>query len=285
MLVTPSYNCAEEIMYKLTCEICGSSFDAKHRRRHPHCQECAESLRSQGLGPIQISQRRQTQDDIEWECLKEAARRPTTIVLYSAVPYQAGMHLLYYLRRFKRYHKYDGITPNSLNTITWQDRELANQIAARMGREVWNSLVGASIECIKQLDLLHMTDTEWNRSKDCLRCALSSLFRPGIGVARLTKALHRKRPNFIPICDSVLLRAMKVKRGDKAEDVIDCMEKLRRLTQQDPKNLSALANLSKLCHDCGIQLSELRILEILHWVEFGPFKPSPQELASYTQDP
>jgi len=271
-------------MYKLTCEICGRGFDAKHRRQHPHCLKCAERLRGEGLGPIQISRRRQIPREIKWDCLEDIAKKPSTIVLYEGARCEAGRYLFYYLRRFKRYQKYDGVTPNSLKTITGQDRELANQIAARMGQKVWNSLVGASIECIKQLDLLHMTDTEWNGSKDCLRCALSTLFRPGIGVARLTKALHRKRPNFIPICDSVLLRAMKVKRGDKAENVIDCMEKLRRLTQQYPRNLSALANLSKLCRDCGMQLSELRILEILHWLEFGPFEPSQQELSSYIQN-
>lgn len=268
-------------MYKLTCEICGSSFDAKHRRRQPHCQECAERLRSQGLGPIQIKRRRQAQDDIEWECLKGVAGRPITIVLYGTVPCQAAMYLLYYLRRFKRYQKYDGITPNSLNTITGQDRELANQIAARMGRKVWNSLVGASIEGIKQLDLLHMTDTEWNGSKDCLRCALSTLFRPGIGVARLTKALHRKRPALIPICDSVLLKALKVNPSNNVEAVIESMSKLRGLLVDNSHNLSTLASLKELCQACGIELSELRILEILHWVEFGPFKPTAAELDRY----
>jgi len=204
------------------------------------------------------------------------------VFLVNGVSCPSNIYLLYYLRRFNRYPKYDGITPESVDIITEQDRDLANQVAARMGKAVWDSMVGHNIEGIEQLDLLRMTEADWQECTNGLRYTLSDLFRPGIGIARLTKALHRKRPTLIPICDSVLLQALKIDTSNRIEAVLGCMAMLRTLAQQYPGNLPALAKLKELSRDCRMELSELRIFEILHWIEFGPFKPNTQDVARYT---
>jgi len=39
---------------KLRCEICGGEFDSGAPRPFSHCQRCAEKLREQKLGPVQL---------------------------------------------------------------------------------------------------------------------------------------------------------------------------------------------------------------------------------------
>lgn len=263
-------------MLLLTCKVCGKEFEARRRRRSPHCGQCAERLRKEGRGPIQVRRRHPEPKEGVPEIVGHGVPGQITVALVADVPCPGDKYLLYYVRRFGRYPKYDGVRPDSMNVLTDHDRELANQVAARMGSQVWRNLVGESIEDVWQLDLLRASDSAWAECKERMRRALSNLFRsPGIGVARLTKALHRKRPQLIPICDSVLCKALQVTARNKVEIVIECMDKLRQVAQG---NLSSLAGLRQLSEKSGMELSELRILEILHWTEFGPFKPTPEEL-------
>ena len=240
-------------MLRFICEICGKEFEASHRRKQIHCPLCAESLRSRGLGPRQqISQTAQRINpevkEIDWS--------------------SANNTLLYYLERFNRYSVYDGIIPNEMDLLTDDDRHLANQIAARMGIDVWMPIIGQSISNIQQWDLLSMTDIEWQCCKEVVRKEIPNLLHKGIGIARLTKALHRKRPQLIPICDSVLCKALNVGNNDEVDTLVECMSKLRSIGQA---NEWLLGELQMKYKAKGYDLSELRILEILYWVQYGPF--------------
>lgn len=251
-------------MLTLECEICGRIFEAKYGRKTVHCKECAERLRKEGRGPIQQKKREEYM--------------PITQMLDWS---RAGKHLLYYLERFGRFPKYDGINPDKINEITDEDRTLANQVAARMGKEVWDPLIGQSIREIGQWDLLHMSDLDWQVHGNVIHRKLTILLGyRGIGVARLTKALHRKRSGLIPICDSVLCNALAIAQRNKADRIIQCMDELRQVGQG---NLDTLSKLRKLTKSNGTELAELRILEVLYWVEFGPFKPDEKELTHYLE--
>ena len=182
--------------------------------------------------------------------------------------------MFYYLCRFRRYLRYDIVRPDDGQRITDQDRQLANKLAARIGVNVWNSLIGRSISAIhSKWNLIHMSDEEWLRCAKVTKDVLGTLFVMGVGIPRLTKALHRKRPNFIPVCDSGLLAALQGKYEDKADGVIQCMEVIRNVARQ---NLHSLASLRSLCHAKGMELTELRILELLYWTVFGPFGTAQQ---------
>ncbi len=117
----------------LTCEICGKNFEAHTHRTVVHCQECAEKLRREGLGPVQIKREfvanhifgKTIEKEIAWE--------------------HSETDLAYYLHRFNRYPGYDSVMPSDLDKITDEDRITANQIAARMSAETWAQIVGESI--------------------------------------------------------------------------------------------------------------------------------------------
>jgi hypothetical protein len=186
--------------------------------------------------------------------------------------------MFYYLYRFGRYQTYDKIKPEDYQKISDQDRQLANKLAARMGTESWKPLIGQSISDIKlDWNLFCMTDNQWLHCAQVTTGVLSHLLIKGVGVPRLTKALHRKRPNFIPVCDSVLLKAFQIKSSAKADKVVECMEKLRHTGQINLEVLTRLRNLSRAK---GMEMTELRILELLYWVIFGPFG-TPEQRSSF----
>jgi hypothetical protein len=114
-----------------------------------------------------------------------------------------------------------------------------------------------------------MSDFEWQNSKRILREVLTPLLMySGIGVSRLTKALHRKRPKLIPICDSVVQSALGISAGNKCDRIITCMEKFRIAGQ---RHISRLQKLREVSRRLQAEMTELRILELLYWVRFGPF--------------
>ena len=267
-------------MYTLECEICNQEFQAIHRRKYPHCQKCAEKLRKQGQGPIQLS-RRATDTQMTFSAWPvRHTDKAYNISIIKGVKLPCDKYLYYYLRRFNRYYVYDGVVADSPDLITDQDRQLANKIAARMGVNTWSQLVGKSIVDIHKLDLLYMTDSRWKSCEKNLRNFLPEvLVAKGIGVAHLTKALHRKRPELIPICDSVVVaKALKISEHNKADILIQSMDKLRNIGKTILPTLKRLRLLAK--QEVG-ELTELRILELILWVRFGPFKPKASDFLKY----
>ena len=248
----------------LTCEICGKKFEARARRKSVHCQECAEDLRAKGLGPLQVKR-------------GNSVKPPSSNVQAKEICWeQAEDNLCYYVKRFNRYPTYDGVTPADLDRVTDEDRQLANKIAARVSAKTWAQIIANnnSIAKIGDWDLLKMNDLEWQKRKQVIHEVLSPLLgQPGIGVARLTKALHRKRPKLIPICDSVVQNALGVYAGNKADIIIACMDKFRIIGREHTSRLQELRELSK---QLDAEMTELRILEVLYWVQLGPFQPTRQ---------
>jgi hypothetical protein len=184
---------------------------------------------------------------------------------------RAESDLAYYLKRFNRFPTYDGVIPSDLDKITDEDRRIANKIAARMSAKTWAPIVGESIAQVGDWDLLRMSDLEWQSRKEVIHEVLGVLLRhAGIGVARLTKALHRKRPKLIPICDNIVLKALGVDPGNKADRIITCMDRFRIVSR---KQLPKLKDLRELSKQLQADMTELRILELLYWVQFGPFPP------------
>lgn len=241
----------------LTCKMCGKEFEARARRRTVHCPECAAYLRRNRLGPEQVKRR------------ASAGSAPSVVQVRRICWEETEGDLAYYVERFGRFGVYDGVTPSRLDEITDEDRWLANRIAARMSAKTWSPLVGESIAGIGHSDLLIMSDPEWQDSRDLTHQVFSRLLEhPGIGVARLTKALHRKRAKLIPVCDRVVLQALGVRLGDKADMIIACMDRLRAVGREQSVSLHELGRLSA---QLGAEMTELRILELLYWVQFGPF--------------
>jgi len=132
----------------LTCKSCGKKFEAHARRRVVHCQKCAEELRRERLGPVQIERKPAANSTFGKPQAKEIAWE------------HSERDLIYYLHRFNRFPTYDGVMPSDPDQITDEDRRIANQIAARTSAETWAQVVGQSIAQIGDWDLFNMSDFE-----------------------------------------------------------------------------------------------------------------------------
>lgn len=165
--------------------------------------------------------------------------------------------------------RYDSVNPPSPSQLTWEDVRLANIMGARSAKHVWNNLVGKSIASIPpQYDLITMADSDWKSCQQCVKDTLQEfLNNPGIACPVLTKALHRKRPAFLPVCDSVVINdVLPVSNPKSAESILKIMQVFRDVGRG---NLSELQRIREfLVQQNGLpDLTNLRMLEALYWMD------------------
>jgi hypothetical protein len=98
---------------------------------------------------------------------------------------------------------------------------------------------------------------------------LTRLFEPfagihGVGLSKMTKALHPKRPALIPMLDSVVQRYL----GDVRETnsfAERAIELVRTYKRDLDRNRVALRELERELASRGFGLTEVRILDVLIW--------------------
>lgn len=168
--------------------------------------------------------------------------------------------------------RYDSVEPSSPDELTEEDVRLANIMGARSPRRSWNNLVGESLANIPHgCNLITMSEQEWESCQQAMKETLQKfLNNPGIACPVLTKALHRKRPTLLPVCDSVLIKdVLPGADPKKAETILSIMQVFRQV------GVNNLANLQKirgfLVQQNGLRdLSDVRMLEALYWMEDIP---------------
>ncbi len=173
---------------------------------------------------------------------------------------------------WSRFGKFDQLQPDDFDCITEKDGQIANKLGARVKPEIWKKLCGQSIAPIKHdWDLIQMSDDQYKDSREITTCTLKQLpVIPGLAAARLTKGLHRKRPNYIPVCDSRVLKYLCLQRAkDTSSVIINCMDSVRSIGLENRDVLKVLQDwlAAKGCHK-----TSLRILDILMWSEQPPSK-------------
>ena len=89
----------------------------------------------------------------------------------------------------------------------------------------------------------------------------------GFGAARTTKMLHKKRPNLIPIIDSLQLAACGFSNSNKAINLTDCMMVIAGHIEENNRALHTLKNEVKkeIGNDDFPELSILRLYDLLFW--------------------
>ena len=177
------------------------------------------------------------------------------------------------------YQGYDQISPDAfeLNAL---DVHLANRIIARMGADVSARISNRSGEVANALRRVPTDATlvvpadqvDWGALHGLYR-ALSGL--PAVGVPRMTKLLHRKRPALIPILDEVVRSYLcDVEPLDLTGDVADQALILTRAYQRELHHqLTELTQLRDALDGRGIELTECRILDVLLWAYSGTYTP------------
>jgi hypothetical protein len=86
----------------------------------------------------------------------------------------------------------------------------------------------------------------------------------GVGLSKMTKALHPKRPALIPILDSVVQAYL----GEETPTAL-----VRSYKRDLDRNRSALRAIQRELASSGYRLTEVRILDILIWSAFTALPP------------
>ena len=92
----------------------------------------------------------------------------------------------------------------------------------------------------------------------------------GIGLAKVTKALHPKRPALIPILDSLVQRYLESDEPVKLPFAERATVLVRRYKQDVDRNLPALREAQATLARRGYRLTEVRLLDLLIWSAKAP---------------
>ena len=166
--------------------------------------------------------------------------------------------------------RYDCESPPVSVKITQRDIELANVMGARLGKPYSSNLIGKDISFIPDnVDLITMPNWHWRLCKQKMKEPLQDLLNlPGVACAVLTKAIHRKRPNLIPVCDAIVVEDILGANSDKknSNTILMAMEKLRDVGQKNLQTLQQIRDFLVIKNELP-DLSNLRMLEVLYWME------------------
>ena len=114
-----------------------------------------------------------------------------------------------------------------------------------------------------------MPNQDWNLCKQVMKEPLQYLLNlPGVACAVLTKVIHRKRPNFMPVCDAIIVEDILGTNSDKkdANTILMAMEKLKDVGQKNLQTLQQIREFLVIKNKLP-DLSNLRMLEVLYWME------------------
>jgi len=170
---------------------------------------------------------------------------------------------------------------NNRDYVEREDVAVANTFQARTPWGKWQPSLGAINQALAQIDVKWglfdpLPEEIWLQRRMQVQALFEAAMRGGIGYASGTKVLHLKRPNLIPICDSVIVRRLAVQtRGNTYPAVaISCMEELRKIGMSgqnravlgEAKNYVAgiLGSESAYAH-----ATDVRILDAVLWSDTG----------------
>ncbi len=178
------------------------------------------------------------------------------------------------------YRTYDSAPVRADSAWRREDAQIANRIGARMSSREIDALMGRKAEIEGALGRIPGDASLAEQSGEIPWDALCDLYRAfggisGVGLAKATKALHRKRPHLIPMLDSVVvgyLRSVEqIPVGDFAEEALG----LTRSYKVDlDANAETLVSVQLGLNEQGYTLSLCRILDLYTWTYAGE-KPPP----------
>lgn len=152
-----------------------------------------------------------------------------------------------------------------------EDAQIANRAGARMSSREIDALMGHAPEIEDALRRIPGDQSLAAPSEEIPWDALHALFTafggiPGIGLAKATKALHKKRPHLIPMLDSYVaayLRSVdEIPVGDFADEALG----LTRSYKVDlDANSDTLVSVQHGLNEQGYTLSLCRILDLYTW--------------------
>jgi Family of unknown function (DUF6308) len=200
----------------------------------------------------------------------------STIVLRRGSVVENPLELaLDFLGRYSSYEAYDSSRPASFDE---RDLRLANRGGARIsGREIAAILERrGAIE--RALHEISPDASLANATRSVPWLPLTRLFDAfadirGVGFAKMTKALHKKRPALIPMLDSVVqayLASEDVEPSASASFGERATDLARSYKRDLDHNRSALREIQRELARRGHETTEVRILDLLIWSVAAP---------------
>ena len=164
-------------------------------------------------------------------------------------------------------------------SLSESDVRVANRIIARMGQDTVAAILSRTRRASRALERIPPRASLVDDDAAIPWGPLSDLFRafedlPGVGLPRLTKVLHKKRPALVPILDSVVDRYLVAVGGPIAGGLA---ERGVALTRRYKEELDACLPVIACVRDellaDGVDLTECRLLDIYLWAYSGQYDP------------
>jgi hypothetical protein len=177
------------------------------------------------------------------------------------------------------YQNYDLAEVSNDNSLSERDVRIANRIIARMGPDTVAAILSRAPAASAALAQIPANASLVNSDAGIPWEALDHLYKafeglPGVGLARITKVLHKKRPALIPILDSVVDRYLVSIEGGIVGGLA---QRGATLTRAYKAELDACLSVLKCVRDTlaadGFHLTECRLLDIYLWAYSGQYDP------------
>jgi len=105
-------------------------------------------------------------------------------------------------------------------------------------------------------------DDGWARLRDLFEATNLK----GVAYARISKILHKKRPRLIPLTDGEAVVKHRFGESERSDVAAHMVEIAQRIRQDLIANLQPMQRIQqKLWQQHGIELSLVRIMDILYW--------------------
>jgi hypothetical protein len=199
----------------------------------------------------------------------------STIMLRGGVELENPVELaLEFLAAYSSYEAYDSSGPASFNE---SDLRLANRGGARISAAEIAAILERRAEIERALRKVNPDASLADATSSIPWIALTRLFDAfadirGIGVSKMTKALHPKRRALIPMLDSVVqayLAADDPRRHSPGSFGERATALVRSYKGDLDRNRSALHELQHELASRAYRLTEVRILDVLIWSVFS----------------
>lgn len=177
------------------------------------------------------------------------------------------------------YQHYDLAEVSKDDSLSERDVRVANRIIARMGADTVAAILSRSALAAAALSNIPAGASLADTDLDIPWEALDDLYRafeglPGVGLPRITKVLHKKRPGLIPIVDSVVDQYLVSVDGPVVGSLADRGTALTRAYKAElDACLPVLACVRAELLTDGINLTECRLLDIYLWAYSGQYDP------------
>ena len=198
----------------------------------------------------------------------------STIILRNGVEVEKPLELaLEFLEAYSSYQAYDSYDSSGAASFDERDLRLANRGGARISTAEIAAILERRGEIESALREIDPDASLADATNSIPWIPLRRLFDAfadirGIGLSKMTKALHRKRPALIPMLDSVVQAYLTMDNsatrpsgsfGERATALV------RSYKRDLDRNRSVLYEIQRELASREYRLTEVRILDLLIW--------------------